>query len=178
MRVLATHWRHSTHADFSQSSASPVLVTREAGKNGPLVKRLASAGIQASDCTACLSCSSHTATDSPSQCVEVPLIEHGTGPDRARLPEALRQPWDWVLLTSPEAAAVFLEVCCAAVCQKQPRWLHTPLLSCSQAWHLAGRPTIRIATVGGGTSAVLAGQCPVAFTPSKADAHTLAGACR
>lgn len=49
--------------------------------------------------------------DSWLQCVEVPLIEHGSGPDRARLPEALRQPWDWVLLTSPEAAAVFLEVC-------------------------------------------------------------------
>jgi hypothetical protein len=46
----------------------------------------------------------------------------------------------------------------------------------SQAWQLAGRPTIRIATVGGGTSAVLSGHCLVAFTPSKADAHTLAGA--
>ena len=34
------------------SSASPVLVTREAGKNGPLVKRLASAGIQARAFTA------------------------------------------------------------------------------------------------------------------------------
>lgn len=33
-------------------STSPVLVTREAGKNGPLVKRLASAGIQARAFTA------------------------------------------------------------------------------------------------------------------------------
>lgn len=41
----------------------------------------------------------------------MPLIQHGPGPDREALPHALTQPWDWVLLTSPEAASVFLEVC-------------------------------------------------------------------
>ena len=38
------------------------------------------------------------------------MIEHGPGPDRGRLAAALtQQAWAWVILTSPEAAAVFLE---------------------------------------------------------------------
>ena len=49
----------------------------------------------------------------------------------------------------------------------------------AQGWREAGRPAVRVATVGGGTSAVLAAapeRVPVAFTPSKANAETLAGA--
>lgn len=40
--------------------------------------------------------------------------------------------WDWVTITSPEAAAVFIE-----------------------AWEEAGKPSVRLAVVGGGTGEVL-----------------------
>ena len=39
----------------------------------------------------------------------MPLIEHGPGADRPKLPGALLEQWDWVVITSPEAATVFLE---------------------------------------------------------------------
>jgi len=117
-------------ASAAFSSDSWVLVTREAGKNGPLVTRLEALGLAVS---------------------EVPLIEHGAGADRPLLASALAQPWDWVVLTSPEAASVFLE-----------------------SWAEAGTPPVRVATVGGGTTLALQGACAVAFTPSVANAETLA----
>jgi uroporphyrinogen-III synthase len=56
------------------------------------------------------------------QCVELPLIEHTDGPDRAALPGVLREgAFDWVTITSPEAATVFVE-----------------------AWEQAGRPQVRL----------------------------------
>lgn len=106
------------------------------------------------------------------------MIEHGPGADRPRLAAALvQQAWAWVLLTSPEAAAVFLEVrtsygTLAELADSAP-------LCDAQGWREAGRPQLRVATVGGGTSAVLAAapeRPPVAFTPSKANAETLSGA--
>lgn len=101
-------------------------MTREAGKNGKLVKALSQRNIQ---------------------CLELPLIEHAAGPDRDQLPAQLQSgTYDWVAVTSPEAATVFLE-----------------------GWRAAGSPEVRVAVVGGGTGEVLeaAGVTP-AFTATKA----------
>jgi len=72
-----------------------VVLTREEGKNGDLLKRLESRGVE---------------------CVEMPLIESVDGEDRAALPTALTDPagWTWVCITSPEAANVFLQAWRAA----------------------------------------------------------------
>jgi uroporphyrinogen-III synthase len=65
-----------------------VVVTRERGKNGKLMKALRARGIAV---------------------LELPLVATAAGPDQARLPGVLRaQQFDWVALTSPEAANVFL----------------------------------------------------------------------
>lgn len=65
-----------------------MVLTREAGKNEPLRRRLEALGVE---------------------CLEMPLVAHGGGADRAALPAALLRRWAWVVLTSPEAAATFLE---------------------------------------------------------------------
>lgn len=72
---------------------------------------------------------------------------------REKLPEVLRsQQFDWVCITSPEAAAVFLE-----------------------GWRQAGKPPVRVAVVGAGTGKILTatGEPAVApqFTPSVANAE-------
>lgn len=84
-----------TAADASSSSSSPkVIVTRERGKNGKLVKALAKHGIN---------------------CLELPLIQHTQGPDLDRLPSVLSDSsFDWIIITSPEAGSVFLEAWKAA----------------------------------------------------------------
>eukprot|EP00877_Chromochloris_zofingiensis_P009438 jgi/Chrzof1/4748/Cz14g24240.t1_UROS1[v5.2] len=97
-----------------QCRAEPpkVVVTREKGKNDKLIKSLAVHNIH---------------------CVELPLIEHAPGPDRDVLPAVLSQGgFDWVAVTSPESAAVFIE-----------------------GWNQAGQPHVRVAVVGGGTREVL-----------------------
>ena len=116
-----------------------VVLTREEGKNGDMRARLSVRGIEV---------------------LEMPLIETAAGADAAALPAALADAagWDWVCITSPEAAKVFL-----------------------RGWHEAGEPDVPIATVGKGTAKVLKGEYArgaltrEAFTPSKADAATLAG---
>ena len=110
-----------------------VVLTREAGQNDKLGRILAEMHGVAS--------------------LEVPLIEFGDAKDTKRLPEALRdEVWDWVVVTSPEAAKVLVT-----------------------AWWTAGRKPLRTAAVGGGTAKVLAasGLAP-AFTPSKAYGADLA----
>ncbi|KAK9902026.1 hypothetical protein WJX75_001619 [Coccomyxa subellipsoidea] len=87
--------------------------------------------------------------------LELPLVETATGPDWSGLPSALRQgDHDWVILTSPESASVFL-----------------------QGWRDAGKPQVRLAVVGSGTGVVIeAAEEPdlhVVFTPSKANAEHL-----
>lgn len=116
-----------------------VVLTREEGKNGDMRARLSVRGIEV---------------------LEMPLIETAAGADAAALPAALADAagWDWVCITSPEAAKVFL-----------------------RGWREAGEPDVSIATVGKGTAKVLKGEYArgaltrEAFTPSKADAATLAG---
>eukprot|EP00955_Chlamydomonas_euryale_P067027 359718-Chlamydomonas_euryale.AAC.11 len=101
-----------------------VLLTREAGKNDKMHASLSAVGMR---------------------CVELPLIVHTEGADRRALPDALTSGgFDWVAVTSPEAATVFLD-----------------------AWEEAGQPDVRVAVVGAGTGEVLraAGVEP-AFTPS------------
>jgi uroporphyrinogen-III synthase len=114
-----------------------VVLTREAGKNGKLASALAAKGYAT---------------------LEMPLVRSGPAADTAALPAALSGggPWAWVVVTSPEAAAVFLA-----------------------AWRAAGRPPLRVAAVGAGTARIL-DEAPgddapaVAFTPSLANAVTLA----
>lgn len=119
------------------SASARVVVTREHGKNGKLMKALEKRGIQ---------------------CLELPLIEHRDGPDLPQLVQTLREvKFEWIIVTSPEAATVFL-----------------------QAWREAGCPKVRIAVVGSGTGELFqnAKEGPdlleVAFTPSKATAKVLA----
>lgn len=73
----------------SAEAAPQVVVTREKGKNGKLMKALQQRGISV---------------------LELPLVETAEGPDRQLLPSALQeQEYDWVIVTSPESASVFLE---------------------------------------------------------------------
>jgi uroporphyrinogen-III synthase len=113
-----------------------IALTREAGANDKLAQLLSSQGRQG-----------------PAQweCVEIPCIAFGPGNDTAQLPASLSA-CDSVVLTSPQAAGVFLD-----------------------AWLAAGRPDVRLATVGKGTSKPLiaAGLQP-AFEPSDSTAETLA----
>lgn len=114
-----------------------VVLTREEGKNGDMRQRLEKHGVEV---------------------VEMPLIETTVGGDCSELPKALADPngWDWVCITSPEAAKVFL-----------------------QGWADAGKPDLPIATVGKGTARVLIPEykngalTAKMFTPSKANAETL-----
>jgi uroporphyrinogen-III synthase len=84
------------------------------------------------------------------------LIEHGPGADRPLLPSLLseKDAFDWVALTSPEAASVFLE-----------------------GWRAAGQPQgLRLAVVGKGTGDVVreAG-LEVAFTATTATGKVMGG---
>ncbi|XP_015384362.2 uroporphyrinogen-III synthase, chloroplastic isoform X3 [Citrus sinensis] len=74
----------------SASNSNPkVVVTRERGKNGKLIKALAKHRID---------------------CLELPLIQHAQGPDTDRLSSVLNDTiFDWIIITSPEAGSVFLE---------------------------------------------------------------------
>ena len=109
-----------------------VLLTRELGKNEKLQTALAQHGL--------------------TSCMELPLIEHSDGPDRKSLPSILgSQTFDWITVTSPEAASVFIE-----------------------AWEEAGKPSVRIAVVGGGTGEILeAGGVQVAYTATKSTAKVM-----
>ena len=80
-------------------AAPQVVVTRERGKNGKLMKALQQRGVTV---------------------MELPLVETAPGPDQERLPGDLEgSSFDWVVLTSPEAARVFVD-----------------------GWQLAGRPGV------------------------------------
>jgi len=105
-----------------------VVVTRESGKNGKLSSMLEAAGLES---------------------LEMPLVETVPGPDRARLSAVLaEEEFDWVVITSPEAAAVFLE-----------------------GWRAAGQPAVHVAVVGIGTADALQGSgVEVQFVPPLAHA--------
>ncbi|KAI3684761.1 hypothetical protein L6452_33987 [Arctium lappa] len=142
--------RRRIHVQFlnvrASSSSSPtislsshrVVVTRERGKNGKLIKALAAHGIN---------------------CLELPLIKHTQLPDLDRLSALLSATtFDWIIITSPEAALVFLD-----------------------AWKAAGSPSVKVAVVGAGTASIFDEATvsskqfiDVAFVPSKATGKVLA----
>jgi len=76
----------------------------------------------------------------------VPLLKHAPGPDHDKLADRLRESWDWVIVTSPTAASFLLS-----------------------AWEEAGKPSLRVAAIGKGTSRALeAGGLTVAYTSPQA----------
>ncbi|TVU48149.1 hypothetical protein EJB05_07775 [Eragrostis curvula] len=115
-----------------------VVLTRERGKNAKLIAALEKHNIQP---------------------LELPLIKHVDGPDTDKLSDVLRNDkFDWITVTSPEAAAVFL-----------------------RGWKAAGCPKVRIAVVGAGTARVFDEvslsddqSLEIAFSPSKALGKVLA----
>ena len=116
-------------------TATAAFLTREDGKNGKLQSLLSARGVPTA---------------------ELPCIAFERLPGYKELCDALvHSDHDWVVVTSPEAAGVFLE-----------------------AWHSCKEPpprATRIASVGAGTAAVLADAgMPVDFVPSKATGQTLA----
>ncbi|KAH9692612.1 Uroporphyrinogen-III synthase [Citrus sinensis] len=155
----------------SASNSNPkVVVTRERGKNGKLIKALKKRvfcclGLHASYNVACantwyqtVSCGACMAKHRI-DCLELPLIQHAQGPDTDRLSSVLNDTiFDWIIITSPEAGSVFLE-----------------------AWKEAGTPNVRIGVVGAGTASIFeeviqSSKCSldVAFSPSKATGKILA----
>ena len=92
-----------------------MVLTREAGKNGKLQAMLAARGVHV---------------------LELPLVETAPGPDRDALPGMLRAGgFDWAVITSPEAAAVFLEGWRAAGCPQArcQAWFRYKVLACDYA---------------------------------------------
>lgn len=119
----------------SQENTIFVAMTREDGKNDKLAE--------------CINALGQGLTP-----VELPCIEHAHGPDFDRLPETLySQPWDYVIVTSPESAKVL-----------------------SSAWDPQRRDQAPpVAAVGVATQVALESYgIPVAFTPSIATAVVLA----
>ncbi|XP_071686377.1 uroporphyrinogen-III synthase, chloroplastic-like isoform X2 [Rutidosis leptorrhynchoides] len=141
-----THRRRLQFQPLNIRASSPttsfsnnrVVVTRERGKNGKLIKALAAQGINF---------------------LELPLIQHTHLPDLDRLSALLTATtFDWIIITSPEAALVFLD-----------------------AWRAAGSPSVKVAVVGAGTASVFNETTnsskrfiDVAFVPSKATGKVLA----
>lgn len=109
-----------------------VALTREEGKNAKLMKALQSLSKRMT-------------------AVELPCIAHADGPDYDRLDETLASnPWDYVTVTSPEAARVL-----------------------ASAW-TSDLASIKVAAVGKATEQVLRDNgMDVHFCPSKATAKTL-----
>ncbi|KAL4559520.1 hypothetical protein LXL04_031660 [Taraxacum kok-saghyz] len=128
----------SSSSPTNSSSNHRVVVTRERGKNGKLMKALAPLGIS---------------------CLELPLIQHKHLPDLDKVSALLNaNTFNWIIITSPEAALVFLD-----------------------AWKAAGSPNVKIAVVGSGTSSIFDEATSstnqlidVAFVPSKATGKVLA----
>ncbi|GJV63889.1 tetrapyrrole biosynthesis, uroporphyrinogen III synthase [Tanacetum coccineum] len=92
--------------------------------------------------------------------LELPLIQHRHLPDQDKLVSLLSTAtsFDWIIITSPEAALVFL-----------------------QAWKAAETPSVKVAVVGTGTANIFHEITPsskqfieVAFIPSKATGKVLA----
>jgi uroporphyrinogen-III synthase len=114
-----------------EHSQSPLVVlTREAENNASLRKLLEEKGVQS---------------------ISLPCIAHAAAEGLSFLPGAIKEHWDYVVVTSPHAANVLIKV-----------------------WQEMGTPTLTVACVGKGTKAALvAGGMEVEFVPSKASAAVL-----
>lgn len=130
LRLASSLWSryHKRSGTLCPAHRATVALTREAGSNDQLAALLP--GLH---------------------CIELPCLQFQPTPEAGQL-EAVIAAHDLVLLTSPQAAAVFL-----------------------QCWLKIGQPAVRIATVGKGTSRALleAGIVPV-FEPSEALGAALA----
>jgi len=135
-------------SSLASSERICVALTREAGNNEKL--RVA---IQ--------SHSTLRETIGEIQFVELPCIEHADGPDSKDLPVTIAStPYDYICITSPEAATVFAHACEVVRNTFEP----TAIV-----------PLGRIAVVGKATEQVLKKHgLEVAFVPSKATAKVLA----
>mmetsp|Transcript_43636 Transcript_43636/g.89115 ORF Transcript_43636/g.89115 Transcript_43636/m.89115 type:complete len:282 (+) Transcript_43636:54-899(+) len=137
--TLGGHWHPLA---FSQGGDASIVLTRQAGENGKLKGALEEA-LREKKLSADL--------------VEVPCIEHATGPDLEALQAYLSSSGEleMILLTSPEAARVFGDAA-------------SPLRSSTKM-------PLRVASVGKGTSVVARSlNLEVVFEPSKANAETMA----
>lgn len=119
-------------ASMGVSLANVVVLTREKGKNDKVKDMLHERGIKS---------------------IELPMVETAPGPDVDQLPLVLKsREFDWVAITSPEAANVFVK-----------------------GWRAAGMPEVRIGVVGNGTGKVLEAlnepRLLPQFTPSIANAE-------
>lgn len=114
-----------------------VAVTREDGKNGKLLNKIRD----------------DPKLSSIANVLELPCIEHATGDDIDRLaPTLASKDWDYVAVTSPEAAKVL-----------------------ASAWDSVLSNPLPVVAVGAATEKALEGySIDVCFTPSKATAETLA----
>jgi uroporphyrinogen-III synthase len=114
-----------------------IAVTREDGKNGKLVEKIGSNEILKNQI----------------EILELPCIEHASGPDYDSLEGTLANgSWDYVAVTSPEAAKVV-----------------------ASAWDVVRDNPIPVVAVGKATEKTLEKYgIPVTFVPSKATAETLA----
>ena len=134
-----------SHATSAATKSFVIALTREEGKNGKLCKALKSN----SNIEQIISSSS---SGSAMEVNEIPCIAHADGPDSEILGKTLSSNFDYIAVTSPEAAKVF-----------------------ATAWIDAGRPEIgQVAAVGKATQEALKEYgIEVAFVPSKATAATL-----
>eukprot|EP00339_Tiarina_fusa_P002910 CAMPEP_0117006310 /NCGR_PEP_ID=MMETSP0472-20121206/6580_1 /TAXON_ID=693140 ORGANISM="Tiarina fusus, Strain LIS" /NCGR_SAMPLE_ID=MMETSP0472 /ASSEMBLY_ACC=CAM_ASM_000603 /LENGTH=285 /DNA_ID=CAMNT_0004707731 /DNA_START=140 /DNA_END=994 /DNA_ORIENTATION=+ len=114
-----------------------VAVTREDGKNSKLIDAV----------------EQNSALSESIKLIELPCIEHATGPDIGILGETLKsKQWDYLAVTSPEAAKVV-----------------------ASEWDAVRDNPIPVIAVGKATEQALKGfGIAVTFTPSKATAKTLA----
>ena len=128
--------KKSTTSTCCHSHPITVALTREDGKNGKLLKAL----------------NTDQALRSMIEPVELPCIEHADGPDLARLKNCLlEESWNYVIVTSPEAARVLASV-----------------------WDSSSMHSIPVAAVGKATEQILLdNEIKVVFTPSKAYATNL-----
>lgn len=123
-RTLATHLLAT-----GKDTNNLIALTREDGKNEKLKKAL----------------------EGSYETVEVPCIAHADGPDLENLRERLQESWDYVIVTSPEAARVV-----------------------AGAWESVAKNPPSVAAVGKATQETLnMFGIEVCFTPSKATAATL-----
>lgn len=137
-----TKHRLSSPVTVLRATNTVVALTRESGKNGKFASLLGAEGIST---------------------VEVNCIEHGVGVDRPALPAALRQPWGYVVCTSPQAAMVLLQGWAEMTGGGTPEEEEE------------GKRLWKVASVGSSTSAALRkGGLTPDFEPSKATAATLA----
>ncbi|EFJ15731.1 hypothetical protein SELMODRAFT_422651 [Selaginella moellendorffii] len=134
--VLCSTPAFSSRVTICCQRRNSVVVTRERGKNDKLIKALRNHQIE---------------------CLELPLIEHTPGPDLHRLALTLQErSFQWIVVTSPEAAAVF-----------------------ANEWKNAGCPKVKVAVVGDGTKqafrdTVSQPNFEVGFVSSQATAKVLA----